>query len=115
MPGRRARCQHQTKLTPHPLLLPRHTGLWRTMPRLLSFGALTSLVPEPGPRRVLAVGTLVNAFGFGLVFTSMTLYFTRVLHLSNGLVGLGLTIAGLIGMFGGVPIGHLADRLGPRE
>jgi MFS-type transporter involved in bile tolerance (Atg22 family) len=29
--------------------------------------------------------------------------------------GLGLTIAGVFGLFGGVPLGHLADRRGPRE
>ena len=55
-----------------------------------------SLVPEPGPRRVYGLTTLVNTFGFGLVVTSLVLYFTRVVHLSNVQVGLGLTISGLI-------------------
>ena len=58
--------------------------------------------------------TLVNTFGFGLIVTSMVLYFTRVMHLSSDEVGLGMTIAGLVGLLAGVPIGDLADRYGPR-
>jgi MFS family permease len=77
--------------------------------------AFGSLVPEPGPRRVFSVSTLVNTFGFGLVWTVMTLYFVRVVHLSTGQVGVGMTVAGLVGMLAGVPIGDLADRRGPRE
>jgi hypothetical protein len=74
----------------------------------------TALLPEPGPRRVYGLATLVNTFGFGLVVTSLVLYFTRVVHLSNVQVGLGLTISGLIGLVAGVPVGSLADRPGPR-
>ena len=58
---------------------------------------------------------LVNTVGFGLVWTIMTLYFTRVVHLSSNQVGLGLTIASFISMLASIPIGDLADRLGPRE
>ena len=42
------------------------------------------------------------------------LYFTEGLGLSVTEVGLWLAVAGLIGLFGGVPMGHLADRRGPR-
>ena len=72
------------------------------------------LLPEPGARRVYAFVVLANTFGFGLVITSMVLYFTRVVHLSPVQVGLGMTIAGLVGLIAGVPIGDLADRHGPR-
>ena len=34
----------------------------------------TALLPEPGPRRVYAIATLVNTFGFGLVVTSLPLW-----------------------------------------
>ena len=74
----------------------------------------TTLLPEPGPRRVYAIATLVNTFGFGLVVTSLVLYLTRVVHLGSLQVGLGLTISGLIGLVAGVPVGALADRHGPR-
>jgi MFS family permease len=72
------------------------------------------LLPEPGARRVYAFAALVNSFGFGLIVTSMVLYFTRVVHLSAVQVGLGMTIAGLTGLIAGVPVGDLADRYGPR-
>jgi MFS family permease len=73
-----------------------------------------SLLPEPGAQRVYGLVTLVNTLGFGLVITSMALYFTRVVHLGTVQVGLGLTISGLIGLVAGVPAGDLADRHGPR-
>jgi len=73
-----------------------------------------SLLPEPGPQRVYGLATLVNTLGFGLVVTSLVLYFTRVVHLGSLQVGLGLTISGLIGLVAGVPVGTLADRHGPR-
>ena len=72
------------------------------------------LLPEPGARRVYGVTTLVNTFGFGLIVTSMVLYFTRAVHLSSDQVGLGMTIAGIVGLAAGVPVGDLADRHGPR-
>jgi len=85
------------------------------MPNLNPARVLTSLVPEPGPRRVYALSTLINTFGTGLIILSMTLYFTKVVHLSTAQTGLGLTIAGLIGVVTGIPIGDIADRRGPRE
>jgi hypothetical protein len=66
------------------------------------------LLPEPGARRVYGITTLVNTLGFGLIVTSMVLYFTRVVHLSSNQVGLGMTVAGLVGLAAGVPIGDLA-------
>lgn len=84
------------------------------MPEKLSLAhKLAFLVPEPGPRRIYALNVLINSFGFGLIFTAMTLYATRVVRLSPAAVGLGLTIAGLVGMLAAVPIGDLADRRDP--
>jgi hypothetical protein len=76
---------------------------------------LDDLVPERGPKRVFAAATLASAFGFGLIMTSSALYFTRVVHLSTGKVGVGLSVAGVLGLVAGVPAGDLADRYGPRE
>jgi MFS family permease len=85
------------------------------MPKLHPTRALGFLIPEPGPQRVYSLSVLINTVGFGLVFTSMTLYLTRVVHLSAGQVGVGLTISGLVGLLASVPAGELADRRGPRE
>lgn len=53
--------------------------------------------------------------GFGLVMTATPLYATRIVGLSAGQVGVGMTIAGLIGLLAAIPMGDLADRRGPRE
>jgi MFS family permease len=85
------------------------------MVKLPSLSLREALMPDRGPQRVLGLATLINNFGLGLVMTAMTLFFSRVLHLSTGQIGVGLTVAGFIGILGGIPIGDLADRLGPRE
>ncbi|KAA0110640.1 MFS transporter [Mycolicibacterium sp. P1-5] len=75
---------------------------------------LSALVPEAGARRRLGVGTGIYNIGTGMFMTSSVLYFTEGLQLSVSEVGLWLAVAGLIGLFAGVPMGHLADRRGPR-
>jgi MFS family permease len=75
---------------------------------------LSTLVPEPGARRRLGLGTGIYNIGTGMFMTSSVLYFTEGLGLSVTEVGLWLAVAGMIGLFAGVPMGHLADRRGPR-
>jgi MFS family permease len=75
---------------------------------------LSTLMPEPGARRRLGLGTGIYNIGTGMFMTSSVLYFTEGLGLSITEVGLWLAVAGLIGLFAGVPMGHLADRRGPR-
>lgn len=76
---------------------------------------LSGLVPEQGAQRVLMTSTFVNTIGNGMFMTSSILYFTRVVHLSAARAGLGLTLAGVIGVAAGLFVGDLADRRGPRE
>lgn len=75
---------------------------------------LSTLVPEAGAPRRLGLGTGIYNIGTGMFMTSSVLYFTEGLGLSVTEVGLWLAVAGLIGLFAGVPMGHLADRRGPR-
>jgi MFS family permease len=84
------------------------------MPDLNPVRFVTSLIPASGPRRIYAFSVLVNIFGFGLIMTAIPLYATKIVHLSAARAGLGLTIAGLIGVAATIPIGDLADRRGPR-
>ncbi len=65
--------------------------------------------------RVLTVATLVNTLGNGLFLTTSALFFTRSAGLSASEVGLGLAIGGVCGIVSGVPLGHLADRVGARR
>ncbi|RLK09681.1 MFS transporter [Micromonospora sp. M71_S20] len=83
------------------------------MPRLNPARAVTSLLPEPGPRRVYALALLVNTFGTGLLMVSLPLYLIRIVELSAAEVGVGLTIASAITLLVGLPLGDLADRRGP--
>lgn len=73
------------------------------------------LVPPPGPLRLMAFAALVNTFGGGLFYTSAALFYTRSIGLSPEQVGIGLTAAGLLSLFVGIPVGHLADLRGARE
>ncbi|WP_051722731.1 MFS transporter [Streptomyces albus] len=72
------------------------------------------LLPEPGPGRLLVLCTAVASLGNGLYVTGGAVYFVRVVGLSPGQVGIGLSVAGVIALVLGVPVGSLADRFGPR-
>lgn len=49
-----------------------------------------------------------------MYYTCSALYFTQVVGLSPARLGLGLTVAWGVGALAGIPLGHLADRRGPR-
>src|SRR5689334_1125341 len=66
-------------------------------------------------RRILAAAALIDSLGDGLFLAGSALFFTRGLGLPVTQVGLGLSIAGVIGLTLGAEIGRLADRLGPRD
>ncbi|MFD9613395.1 MFS transporter [Streptomyces sp. NPDC059083] len=66
------------------------------------------------PQRALIASSFVSRVGNGLFNTASVLYFTLVVHLPAAQVGVGLTIAGLVGLLAGIPAGNLADRYGPR-
>lgn len=80
-----------------------------------SWLAHRGLIPASRPQRVLALATFVNMVGSGVFMVSAALFFTRSVGLSVAQVGLGMGIAAVVGLFAGVPVGHVADRRGPRE
>ncbi|MGH4032181.1 MFS transporter [Actinomycetota bacterium Odt1-20B] len=65
--------------------------------------------------RRLSLMTFLNAFGNGLFFPLGVLYFTRIVGLDTTSVGLGMTVAGVVGVAAGVPAGRAADRWGSRR
>ncbi|MEW2427054.1 MFS transporter [Micromonospora sp. NPDC047644] len=84
-------------------------------PRDISWLVARGLIPDHGPRRVLAFATFVNMLGSGIFMATAVLFFTRSVGLPLAQVAVGMGIAALVGMLAGVPVGHLADRRGPRE
>ncbi|TDO48634.1 MFS transporter [Kribbella sp. VKM Ac-2527] len=86
------------------------TATDRTTPK----SRTSKLLPPAGAPRNLALAQLANSVGDGAFIVTSALFFIRVVSLSTAQVGLGLTIAWLVGFLTGVPLGHLADRLGPR-
>ncbi|MFH9353396.1 MFS transporter [Kitasatospora sp. NPDC017646] len=74
-----------------------------------------ALLPPAGSQRTLAAAQLASAVGDGAYYTCSALYFTRVVGMSPTALGLGLAIAWALGSLAGVPLGHLADRRGPRR
>ncbi|MDX2597884.1 MFS transporter [Streptomyces sp. WI03-4A] len=73
------------------------------------------LLPADPVLRLATVLTAVNSLGNGLYFPLGVLYFTRIVGLDATAVGLGLTVAGLVGVAAGVPAGRAADRWGARR
>ncbi|ADD45646.1 MFS transporter [Stackebrandtia nassauensis] len=72
------------------------------------------VLPPAGAPRTLALAQLANAIGDGVFIVTSALYFSRIVGLPAGQIGLGLTVGWGLGALAGVPLGHLADRRGPR-
>lgn len=71
-----------------------------------------TVIPSTAIARRIAFVVLVDAIGTGMFLTGATLYLTRIVRLSVGQVGLGITIGALAGLLATIPLGILADRIG---
>jgi MFS family permease len=87
------------------------TGRRRASPRLPRLARLTV---NQGGATLLAIG-FVDSIGTGLYLAGSAIFFTHVVGLSAARVGLGLSLAGLLGLVSQPVIGWLADRWGPRR
>ncbi|GAA4905367.1 putative MFS family arabinose efflux permease [Stackebrandtia albiflava] len=72
------------------------------------------LLPAPGASRALAYATLASSTGRGLFVTASVIYFHHVAGLSAVEVGTGMTLAAVVSLSAGIPMGRLADRFGAR-
>ncbi|MGB0100228.1 MAG: MFS transporter [Nocardioides sp.] len=70
------------------------------------------LLPADAVERALTFATMSASLATGLFYTVSALYFTRVIGLSATTVGLGLTIAGAVGVASSFAGGYAADRVG---
>jgi hypothetical protein len=77
--------------------------------------AIANFLPPAGPLRRIASGTLLTSVGDGAWYASWAIFLTRSVGLSPAQVGLGMTAAGAVALLLAIPIGHLADLVGPRE
>ncbi|WP_369173677.1 MFS transporter [Streptomyces sp. R28] len=76
---------------------------------------LRSLLPRTRPVWVLALSTLARSTGNGVVVAVIVLYLTRSVGIDATRVGLGLTVAAVVGMVASIPAGHATDVIGARN
>ncbi|MFH9015465.1 MFS transporter [Streptomyces sp. NPDC017943] len=74
---------------------------------------LLSILPRTPAGRRLAAGAAVDSVGSGMFLAASTLYFVTVVGLPAGRVGLVLSVAAVAGLLSPMPLGRLADRIGP--
>ncbi|AND17186.1 MFS transporter [Rathayibacter tritici] len=78
-------------------------------------GSWALVAKSSGSVRLLSVSTFVHAIGLGIFITGSAVFFTRYSGLAATQVGVGLSLAGLVGFFASVPVGLAADRLGAKQ
>ncbi|MDJ0383061.1 MFS transporter [Streptomyces sp. G-G2] len=85
----------------------------RTSPggRLARF--MAAILPRTPAGRKLAAGAAVDSVGSGMFLAASTLYFVTVVGFPAERVGLVLAVASVVGLLSPVPLGRLADRVGP--
>lgn len=76
---------------------------------------IRTLVREDATLRRLLTVTLVDTLGRGAFFTLTALYLTTIIGIPAVAVGLGLTVAGAVGVASSLVFGHLADRFSARR
>ncbi|ABG94773.1 conserved hypothetical protein [Rhodococcus jostii RHA1] len=72
-----------------------------------------ALLPDSPAGRTLAVGAGIDSLGTGMFFASFALYFIGVVGLTANQIALATTTAGALALLAPVPLGRLADRVGP--
>ena len=73
------------------------------------------LLPPTLLARRLSLQAILFALGQGAFLTGSAVFFTQIVGLTAAQVGLGLTIAGVVSFIFAVPLGKLADRVGPKR
>ncbi len=76
---------------------------------------LAALIPKHRLGRRWVLINLVNSFGDALFISGNAVFATKVLGMTGGQVGLGISLAGVAGVLGAGVMGTLADRLGARR
>lgn len=74
-----------------------------------------SALPPSRPARKLTLIAFIDAVGSGVFLGGSAVFFTQVVGLSPAQVGLGLSLAAVLGFVSTVPIGMAADHFGDRR
>jgi MFS family permease len=78
-------------------------------------GRLDRFLPPTPLARRLSVQSVLFAIGEGTFITGSAVFFTQIVGLTAGQVGIGITAAGIVSFVFSVPLGKLADRVGPKR
>nr|MDQ2958093.1 MFS transporter [Actinomycetota bacterium] len=89
---------------------PRHAR-----PRTSLLGRLHGWLPSGQASQWFIGVSFIDAIGTGLFLAGAPLFFTRELGLTTEQVGVGISLSGIAGLLGLVPVGRLADRLGGKR
>lgn len=73
------------------------------------------LVPPTPLSRRLALQSLLFATGLGSFLTGSAVYFTKLVGLTAGQVGIGLSVAAIVSFLAAYPSGRLVDVIGPKR
>lgn len=76
---------------------------------------LRNIIPSTGHIRTLSLSQLINCIGDGAYYVCITLYFTQHVGFTPAEFGLSLTIAWVIALIVGIPVGKLVDLVGARK
>jgi MFS family permease len=76
-------------------------------------GRLSHLLPPAGLPRRLCLQSALYAVGSGVFLSGNAVFFTQIVGLSAAQVGIGISVAGVVAFVISVPLGSLADHLGP--
>lgn len=76
---------------------------------------LQRVLPPTPLARKLSAQSVLFAVGTGVFITGNAVFFTQIVGLSATQVGIGLSISGVVVFLLAVPMGKLADRVGPKR
>jgi MFS family permease len=76
---------------------------------------LQRMLPPTPLGRQLSLQSALYAVGSGVFLTGNAVFFTQVVGLSAAEVGVGMSISGVVAFAVSVPLGRVADRVGPRR
>jgi MFS family permease len=76
---------------------------------------LSSLIPDTPLARKLSLQSILFAIGEGLFLTGSAVFFTKIVGLTAFQVGVGITVGEAASFLVAVPLGKVADRIGPRR